>query len=98
MARKMASCGANLVLTDVGAPPIENAPVAYGSMENLVAISKDLENEFRVKVLALEMDVTQTDSINKAISAVDAEFGRLNFLFNNAGAAIGVPPDDPFIR
>ena len=91
MARKMASYGANLVLTDIGTPPIENAPIAYGSMENLKAISKDLEKEFGVVVFSLEMDVTRTDSIAKAISSVKSEFGGLNFLFNNAGTAIGAP-------
>jgi NAD(P)-dependent dehydrogenase (short-subunit alcohol dehydrogenase family) len=91
LAKKMASCGANLVLTDVGAPPVENAPIAYGSMEKMASIAKDLQDEFGVKALALEMDVTKTDSIDRALKAVEAEFGGLNFLFNNAGTAIGAP-------
>ncbi len=91
MARKMASCGANVVVTDLGAPPVENAPIPYGSMDKLKTIAKELSAQYGVKTLALEMDVTRTDSVNAAMAAVKDSFGGLNFLFNNAGTAIGAP-------
>ena len=91
MARKMASCGAHLVLTDISTPPVENAPIAFGSMENLTDICADLKNEFGVKALALEMDVTKAASVEAATATIEKEFGGLNFLFNNAGTAIGAP-------
>ena len=90
MAKKMASCGANVVMTDLGAPP-ENAPIEYGSMEKLEKIARDLGARYGVKVLALEMDVTDTDSVNAAMSTTKASLGSLNYLFNNAGTAIGAP-------
>jgi NAD(P)-dependent dehydrogenase (short-subunit alcohol dehydrogenase family) len=91
MARKMASCGANLVLTDLGSPLVENSPISFGSLDNLARIADDLGREYGVQTLALEMDVTRTDSVETAMKAVKAKFGGLNFLFNNAGTAIGAP-------
>ena len=38
--------------------------------------------------LAIECDVSDRDSVAKAFSTVKAKFGRLDLLFNNAGAGI----------
>jgi NAD(P)-dependent dehydrogenase (short-subunit alcohol dehydrogenase family) len=91
MARKMASCGTNLVLTDLRSPLVENSPISFGSLDNLARIAEDLGREYGVQTLVLEMDVARTDSVESAMKAVEAKFGGLNFLFNNAGTAIGAP-------
>ena len=91
LARKMASCGANVVICDLSAPMVENAPIQFGSMDTLTVIAGELRQTYGVETLALEMDVTKTDSINSAMKAVEEKFGSLNFLFNNAGTAIGAP-------
>ncbi len=91
LARKMASCGAHVIICDIGAPLVENAPIQFGSMGELCAIASELKQTYGVEALALEMDVTKTESINQAMKTIKDTFGSLNFLFNNAGTAIGAP-------
>ncbi|MFO7963289.1 MAG: SDR family NAD(P)-dependent oxidoreductase [Desulfobacterales bacterium] len=90
-ANKMASYGANVVVTDLKSPPIKDAPIAYGSLDELKMIADELNARYGVKTLALEMDVTRSDSVNAAMEAVKETFGSLDFLCNNAGTAIGAP-------
>jgi 3-oxoacyl-[acyl-carrier protein] reductase len=52
---------------------------------------KDLEVELRAKggrAVAVQMDVTDTASIGKAIDAAEAALGPVSVLINNAGIAI----------
>ncbi len=91
IARGLASCGANVVLTELASPPVKNAPIPFGSLDELREIAGELADEFGVKAAALEMDVTSTGSVQAAMSEVKARFGRLDFLFNNAGTALGAP-------
>ena len=91
IARKIASCGANVVLTDLDTHGVQSGPIALGSMEEMKAIAGELKEEFAVETLALPMDVCLSESIQTAMEAVKERFGRLDILYNNAGAAIGAP-------
>jgi len=51
---------------------------------NLRAIS-DLVSDNSDNVLAMELDVTKPDQIEKAVKAAIAKFGRIDVLVNNAG-------------
>jgi NADP-dependent 3-hydroxy acid dehydrogenase YdfG len=54
---------------------------------NLASIAglKDLYGE---NVLTLELDVTNTDQVNKAVAEAHAHFGRLDIVLNNAGYSL----------
>ena len=43
------------------------------------------------RVLALHADVSQPDQVARAVAAVDARFGRIDALINNAGVAVFKP-------
>ena len=54
--------------------------------ERLKKLKEKLE-EFSVRVLAIQCDVTKTDDINKAANMVDEKFGRADILVNCAGSS-----------
>ena len=74
MARGFARQGANLV-------------IMARRIERLEEFKKELEKEFKVKVLALKCDVTSTESINECAEQVEKEFGRVDILVNCAGSS-----------
>jgi 3-oxoacyl-[acyl-carrier protein] reductase len=69
-----------LVLAEAG------ADVAIGgrNLEKLNVVAEELQNTGR-RILPIQVDVTQADSIRNAFSRVGTEFARLDILVNNAG-------------
>lgn len=55
---------------------------------------EDLEEEFGVRVLGLEVDVREEDRIKSAVGRVKEAFGRIDILVNNAGLNIRMMPQD----
>ncbi len=74
MARAFARQGANLA-------------ILARRVERLEAFKKELEDEFKVKVLAVKCDVTSTEDIDAAAKAVEKEFGKVDILLNCAGSS-----------
>ena len=56
-------------------------------VERLETFKKELEKEYKVKVIAIKCDVTDTEQINAAAKAVEKEFGKVDILLNCAGSA-----------
>lgn len=56
-------------------------------IERLEALKKEIEEEYKVKVLPIQCDVTSSDSINDAAKAVEKEYGHVDILLNCAGAS-----------
>lgn len=56
-------------------------------VERLEALKKEIEEEYKVKVLPIQCDVTSSDSINDAAKAVEKEYGHVDILLNCAGAS-----------
>ena len=74
MARGFAKQGANLV-------------IMARRIERLEEFKKELEKEYKVKVLALICDVTSTENINECAAAVEKKFKRVDILVNCAGSS-----------
>ena len=87
--KRLAEDGADIVAFDLPGSPLPDAvKVAESAGRN---------------VLAYEGDVSQADAWHRMIEAANAEFGRIDILFNNAGisGALAGPldyPDDEFDR
>lgn len=91
IAEKLASCGANVVVTDLGQPPGQTSGVRTGTQEEMEEIARDLADRFRVKTLAVEVNVTSGPSVKRMIDRVKEAFDHIDVLCNNAGASFGVP-------
>jgi NAD(P)-dependent dehydrogenase (short-subunit alcohol dehydrogenase family) len=91
IARKLAACGANVVIADlVGKEARQNAPAA-GNRDELAGLANGLKKRFNIKSLSVELDVTRGDSIAQMTEKVKNQFGRIHILCNNAGTVFGVP-------
>jgi NAD(P)-dependent dehydrogenase (short-subunit alcohol dehydrogenase family) len=91
IAEKMASCGANIVIADLGIAEQPGIPIKMGGREEMESIAADLGEKYKVKTLTVNLDVTNTDSVQKMAVRVKEKFGNVDALFNNAGATIGSP-------
>lgn len=91
IAKKLASCGTNIIIADLGKLATEKTEVATGTTQEMEDIAKGLANEFSIKTLAVDVDVTKTDSIARMVDKIKSEFKLIDILCNNAGASFGVP-------
>ena len=74
MAKAFAGQGANLA-------------ILARRVERLEELKKEIEKEYKVKVLPIQCDVTDSDSIDNAAKKVEKEYGRVDILLNCAGAS-----------
>ena len=91
IAEKLASCGANVIVTDQGQDSDPPAGVRTGTQQEMQEIAADLAERFRIRTLAVEMDVTDGASIARMVDRVREDFDHIDVLCNNAGASFGVP-------
>ena len=78
IARELASRGARVVMTDL-------------QLDKVTQAASELQNE-DLAVEAAHLDVTDSDSVNRAFDQVIANHGRLDIVVNNAGVGQSVTP------
>lgn len=91
IARKLADCKTNVVIADLGTSDGPESDVKTGTQDEMHDIADELKNECGVEALAVNVDVTDTDSVSKMTEAVKEKFEHVHILCNNAGASFGVP-------
>ncbi|MDP8257372.1 MAG: SDR family NAD(P)-dependent oxidoreductase [Candidatus Alcyoniella australis] len=91
IAEKLAANGANVIIADIGAIAGGDFAVRTGSREEMESIAADLAQRYGVKGLAVDLDVTNAQSIAKMVEQISENFDQLDVLCNNAGASFGVP-------
>jgi len=90
IAEKLASCGANVVIADLG-KTLAGDKIKTGTWEEMEDIAGSLADNFGVKTLAVNVDVTDNESIKQMAGRIGTQFERVDILCNNAGASFGVP-------
>jgi len=90
MIEKFASCGANVIIADLGASP-EGIEVKLGTMDEMQKIADEIEEKYSVQAMVTQLDVLDKDSIAQMIENIKAKFDGVDILCNNAGASFGVP-------
>jgi NAD(P)-dependent dehydrogenase (short-subunit alcohol dehydrogenase family) len=89
--RRLADCGANVIIADLVGKATRRDELLGGRMEEMTRLAKDLQKTFKVKAMAVELDVTRQESITKMVAEIQKQFSHIHVLCNNAGAVFGVP-------
>jgi NAD(P)-dependent dehydrogenase (short-subunit alcohol dehydrogenase family) len=80
MAEALSDAGANLVLCARKLEPLEE-------------VREEIEARGR-SALALELDVTEGESVERVVAEAERAFGSVDVLVNNSGATWGAPPTE----
>lgn len=91
VARKLAACGANVMLADLFQQQNQSNPLVTTSEEEIAGLTEAIRSEYQVRAEYCHLDVTDADSISKLAEAARAQFGHVDVLCNNAGSVFGVP-------
>jgi NAD(P)-dependent dehydrogenase (short-subunit alcohol dehydrogenase family) len=91
IAEKFASCGAQVVIADLGITSQPGVPMKFGGREEMESIAVSLSEKYKVRTLTADLDVTSPESVNAMAARIKAELGRVDAVVNNAGAAFGSP-------
>ncbi len=91
IAEKMASCGANIVIADLGLGPEMIGGVKMGMRPEMEEVCRFLSEKHRVQTLAVDLDITRIDSVQGMVQKVKERFECIHILVNNAGASFGAP-------
>ncbi|MDP1991179.1 MAG: SDR family oxidoreductase, partial [Syntrophales bacterium] len=85
--------GCHVVIADLGRPPEAASPVRTGTQDEMEAIATEIAGRCGVKVIAVELDVTDPASVTRMAERLRERCGHVHILVNNAGASFGVPAD-----
>ena len=91
IAEKLASCGCNIIIADLGVAPTPGESLKSATSEEMKAIAVELAKTYGVKTLAVSVDVTDNQTIGAMVEAIKGSFDHVDILCNNAGASFGVP-------
>ncbi len=89
--RSLATCGAHVVVADLGQEGSPENPVKTGTEGEMTDIVKEIMRDFSVTALAISVDVTDGEAINGMVEKIKERFDHIDVLCNNAGATFGVP-------
>lgn len=89
-AMRLAGEGANVVIADLSTVANEDIH-RQGENESLEAVAADI-SALGVKTLAIEVDITDLQSVERMVERIRSVFGRLDILVNNAGTAMEPAP------
>ncbi len=91
IAKELASCGVNIVVADMGKLGKGESAIPLGTENEMAAVVSSLSDSFGVKSMAVQVDVTSSESVTSMVSRIKESFERVDILCNNAGASFGVP-------
>jgi NAD(P)-dependent dehydrogenase (short-subunit alcohol dehydrogenase family) len=91
IAEKLASCGCNVIIADLGRVPSPAEPLKTATSEEMDTIAAELAKTYGVKTLSVGVDVTDNNAIGLMVEKIKGTFDHIDILCNNAGASFGVP-------
>jgi len=91
IAEKLASCGCNVIIADLGKVLSPTEPLKTATNEEMDTIAAELAKTYSVKTLSVGVDVTDNNSIGLMVEKIKGTFDHIDILCNNAGASFGVP-------
>lgn len=91
VARKLAACGANVLLADIFQQKNGTNPLVTTSENEISELTDAIRSDFGVRAEYCHLDVTDADSIDRMVAYAKEQFGDIQVLCNNAGSVFGVP-------
>jgi NAD(P)-dependent dehydrogenase (short-subunit alcohol dehydrogenase family) len=91
IAEKLAACGCNIIIADLGVAPTPGESLKSATGEEMEAIAAELAKTYGLKTLAVAVDVTNTNAVSAMVETIKNTFNHIDILCNNAGASFGVP-------
>ena len=91
IAEKLAACGCNIIIADLGKPPVPGEALKSATGEEMEAIAAELAKTYNVKTVAVAVDITDNNAIGTMVETIKGTFDHIDILCNNAGASFGVP-------
>jgi len=91
IAEKLASCGCNIIIADLGKPPVPGESLKSATGEEMDAIAAELAKTYGIRTLAVAVDITDNKAIGAMVETIKGTFDHIDILCNNAGASFGVP-------
>ena len=91
IAENLASCGCNVIIADLGKPPVAGESLKSATNEEMNAIASELAKTYGIRTLAVAVDITDNKAIGAMVDTIKSTFDRIDILCNNAGASFGVP-------
>ncbi|HEY5498527.1 MAG TPA: SDR family NAD(P)-dependent oxidoreductase [Syntrophales bacterium] len=90
IARRMASLGVHIIIADLGKQD-EGSAIKTAPAAEMDEITREMAVNYKVRTLAIPLDVTDSGSVEKMAAEVKRHFERIDILCNNAGAVFGAP-------
>jgi len=91
IAEKLAACGCNIIIADLGKTPVPGESLKSATGEEMDAIAAELAKTYGVRTLAVAVDITDNNAIGAMVMTSKDTFDHIDILCNNAGASFGVP-------
>jgi NAD(P)-dependent dehydrogenase (short-subunit alcohol dehydrogenase family) len=91
IAEKLAACGCNIIIADLGKPPVSGESLKSATGEEMEMIAAELTKTYGVRTLAVAVDITDVNAISAMVTTIKGAFDHIDILCNNAGASFGVP-------
>ena len=91
IAEKLAASGCNIIIADLGKPPVPGESLKSATGEEMEAIAAELAKTHGVRTLAVAVDITDNKAIGAMVDTIKGSFDHVDILCNNAGASFGVP-------
>ena len=91
MAEKLAACGCNIIIADLGKLPVPGESLKSATGEEMEMIAAELAKTYSVRTLAVAVDITDVKAVSAMVTTIKGAFDHIDILCNNAGASFGVP-------
>jgi len=91
IARKLASEGSNVIITDLPNKEEGDHNFKFGSGDEMYVLADELSQEYGTECIAVPVDVCDTQSVSAMVDKIKEKFSHIDILCNNAGASFGVP-------
>jgi NAD(P)-dependent dehydrogenase (short-subunit alcohol dehydrogenase family) len=91
IAERLATCGCNIIIADLGVAPVPGESLKPATSEEMNAIAAELAKTYGVRTLAVPVDLTNNQAITAMVETIKSGFDHIDILCNNAGASFGVP-------